>query len=137
MQVKLLQFTCILQVKSREFIEVKNKGESQRRSNCPIACTLDIVGDRWTMLIIRDMLFFNKSRFDEFLASPEGISTNILSARLKKLEEDELIAKSPYGSHSRRMSYELTAKGRSLGRLVRQFAQWGLENIRGTDQAAH
>ncbi|HEY9669782.1 MAG TPA: helix-turn-helix domain-containing protein, partial [Coleofasciculaceae cyanobacterium] len=57
------------------------------RSHCPIACTLDSIGDRWTLLIIRDMLFFRKQRFEEFLESPEGISTNILTSRLKSLEQ--------------------------------------------------
>ena len=103
-----------------------------RRSACPIACTLDLIGDKWTMLIIRDMLYFGKSRFDEFRASPEKISTNILTARLKSMEENGLIAKSQYGAHSRRMNYELTEKGRSLGEIVKPIVAWGLANIPGT-----
>jgi DNA-binding HxlR family transcriptional regulator len=58
-----------------------------QRSPCPIACTLDLIGDRWTLLIVRDMMFFGKQRFEEFLESPEGISTNILTSRLKSLED--------------------------------------------------
>ena len=100
-----------------------------KRSSCPIACVLDLVGDKWTLLIVRDMYFLGKSRFDEFLASPEKISTNILAGRLKMLEQNGLVTKSPYGNHSQRMSYELTAAGKSLARLLRQFAKWGLENI--------
>ncbi len=57
-----------------------------RRSNCPVACTLDLVGDRWTLLVVRDLIW-GKTRFDEFLASPEGIATNILSSRLRLLED--------------------------------------------------
>ncbi|HEY8559794.1 MAG TPA: helix-turn-helix domain-containing protein [Pyrinomonadaceae bacterium] len=100
-----------------------------RRSSCPIACALDLVGDKWTLLIVRDMHYLGKTRFEEFLASPEKISTNILASRLKTLEANGLVTKSPYGNHSQRMSYELTASGKSLAGLLRRFAQWGLENI--------
>lgn len=99
------------------------------RSTCPIACTLDLVGDRWTLLIIRDMLFLNKQRFEEFLDSPEGISTNILSDRLKKLEDLDLIQKQPYSNHTRRMNYQLTEKGKSLRPVLRSIIQWGLANL--------
>ncbi len=102
------------------------------RSPCPIACTLDLIGDRWTLLIIRDMLFFHKQRFDEFLASPEGISTNILSNRLKTLEQQGLIEKQPYSNHSRRMHYTLTEKGKSLRPVLKTMIVWGLRQIPGT-----
>jgi len=105
------------------------KKTAVKRSTCPIACVLDLVGDKWTLLVIRDMYFLNKSRFDEFLASPEKISTNILASRLKMLEQNGLVTKSQYGRHSQRMSYELTEPGKSLAKLLRRFAQWGLENI--------
>jgi DNA-binding HxlR family transcriptional regulator len=107
----------------------KERPGAAQRSTCPIACMLDLIGDRWTLLIVRDMYFFGKTRFDEFRASPEKISTNILAARLKTLEKNGLVTKMQYGTHSQRMSYELTAPGRSLARLLRQFAKWGLENI--------
>ncbi|GAB4236521.1 MAG: helix-turn-helix domain-containing protein [Stanieria sp.] len=100
-----------------------------RRSSCPIACTLDLIGDRWTLLIIRDMMFFNKQRFEEFLASPEGISSNILASRLKLLEELGLVIKQPYSNHSRRMNYQLTEKGKSLRPLLKTIASWGLKNL--------
>jgi DNA-binding HxlR family transcriptional regulator len=101
----------------------------EQRSNCPIACTLDLIGDRWTMLIIRDMLFFKKQRFEEFLESPEGISTNILASRLKSLEQFGLVEKQPYSNHSRRMNYQLTERGRSLRPLLQAMIDWGLESI--------
>lgn len=107
----------------------KNITYNKRRSSCPIACTLDIIGDRWTALIIRDMYVFKKSRFDEFIASPENISTNILTERLKRLEENGLITKERYGTHSQRMSYSLTPSGRSLAKVINQIAKWGLKNI--------
>jgi DNA-binding HxlR family transcriptional regulator len=101
----------------------------ERRSHCPIACTLDLIGDRWTLLIIRDMLFFGKQRFEEFLESPEGISTNILTSRLKSLEQLGLIEKQPYSNHSRRMNYQLTEQGQSLRPVLKTMIDWGLENI--------
>jgi DNA-binding HxlR family transcriptional regulator len=101
----------------------------ERRSHCPIACTLDLIGDRWTLLIIRDMLFFRKQRFEEFLESPEGISTNILTSRLKSLEQLGLVEKQPYSNHSRRMNYQLTEQGQSLRSVMKAMIDWGLENI--------
>lgn len=101
----------------------------QRRSDCPIACTLDLIGDRWTLLIIRDMLFFGKQRFEEFLESPEGISTNILTSRLKSLEQLGLVEKQPYSNHSRRMNYQLTELGQSLRPVLRTMIAWGLKHI--------
>lgn len=102
------------------------------RSVCPIACTLDLIGDRWTLLIIRDMLFFKKQRFEEFLESQEGISTNILSQRLKQLEELGLVEKYPYSTHSRRMRYTLTETGQSLKPVLKSIIVWGLRNIPNT-----
>lgn len=110
---------------------VRNKNTG-RRSSCPIACALDLIGDKWSLVIIRDMHVFGKTRYDEFLASPERISTNILADRLKKLEENNLITKTPYGSHSQRMSYELTEKGISLRNILKELAAWGLDNIAET-----
>lgn len=101
----------------------------ERRSNCPIACTLDLIGDRWTLLVMRDMLFFKKQRFEEFLESPEGISTNILASRLKSLEQFGLVEKQPYSNHSRRMNYQLTERGQSLHSVLQAMIDWGLEHI--------
>lgn len=106
------------------------------RSACPIASTLDLVGDRWTLLIIRDMMFFGKQRFEEFLASPEGISTNILTNRLKLLEELGLVAKQPYSNHSRRMSYSLTERGQSLRPVLKTITVWGLRHLPNTQMPA-
>jgi DNA-binding HxlR family transcriptional regulator len=102
------------------------------RSPCPIACTLDLLGDRWTLLVIRDMLFFEKQRFEEFLESPEGISTNILADRLKMLEEMGLVEKQPYSNHARRMNYRLTESGRSLKPVLKIMAVWGLKHLECT-----
>jgi DNA-binding HxlR family transcriptional regulator len=100
----------------------------QRRSNCPIACTLDLVGDRWSLLIVRDLLL-GKKRFDEFLASEEGIATNILSSRLRVLEELGFVLRKGDDRDGRRVQYSLTRSGKSLGKLVRGIADWGLKNL--------
>jgi DNA-binding HxlR family transcriptional regulator len=103
-----------------------------RRSPCPIACSLDLIGDRWTLLVIRDMIFLGKQRFEEFLESPEGISTNILANRLKSLEEMGLIGKQPYSNHPRRMNYYLTERGKSLRPVLKSMIIWGLKHIPDT-----
>lgn len=102
-----------------------------RRSPCPVACTLDILGDKWTLLVIRD-LFAGKSHFNEFSASPEKIATNILADRLKKLELAKLVEKYPSDRIPGKSGYRLTEKGRSLYPLLGAVADWGLANIAGT-----
>jgi DNA-binding HxlR family transcriptional regulator len=104
----------------------------KRRSDCPIACTLDLIGDKWSLLIIRDMHCCGKSKYYEFLDSPERISTNILADRLQKLERNGLITKSQYGLHSQRMSYVLTEAGEKLAVVLEGLARWGLENVVNT-----
>jgi DNA-binding HxlR family transcriptional regulator len=104
-----------------------------RRSSCPIACSLDLIGDRWTLLVIRDMMFLGKQRFEEFLESDEGISTNILSDRLKYLEQIGLVEKQPYSNHARRMNYKLTERGESLRPVLKAITVWGLRHLPGTE----
>ncbi|WP_425396777.1 winged helix-turn-helix transcriptional regulator [Aeoliella sp.] len=104
----------------------------QRRSDCPIACALDIVGDRWTLLVIRDLVLGTR-QFEEFLASPEGIASNILAARLKMLESMGYVKKSKDADDRRKSVYELTEAGQPLRKLVKQVAKWGLENIAETE----
>ncbi|MEM7308758.1 MAG: helix-turn-helix domain-containing protein [Planctomycetota bacterium] len=104
---------------------------SDRRSPCPVSCTLDLIGDRWTLLVVRD-LHLGKATFKEFLASPEGIATNILTQRLGRLVDAGLVKKRPTPEHSGRFTYTLTAKGRSLLPLLEQIRDWGLEHLKGT-----
>ena len=106
----------------------------QRRSNCPVACALDLAGDRWTLLIIRDLIL-GKTRFEEFLASEERIATNILSSRLKALEDLGFIVKEDDDLDRRRVRYSLTKSGKTLGKLVRGVAEWGLKNLPQTKLA--
>lgn len=102
------------------------------RSPCPIANALEIVGDKWTLLIIRDA-FAGKKTYSEFQASPEGIPTNILADRLKRLVVFDILKKTPYQQHPIRFSYHLTEKGRSLAPLLKETMNWGLAHISQTD----
>jgi DNA-binding HxlR family transcriptional regulator len=107
---------------------------TQRRSACPVACALDVVGDRWTLLLIRDLLL-GKSRFVEFQAAPERIPTNILAERLRRLEREGLVRRVAYSQRPPRYQYELTNAGRRLGHAVDALAVWGLEHFPGTVRA--
>ena len=102
------------------------------RSCCPVACTLDIIGDKWTLLVVRDLML-GRSQFKEFAASPEGIATNILTDRLARLVEYGLAEKKPAPDSGSRDIYQLTKKGKSLGRIVTEVKKWGLENLPGTE----
>lgn len=101
------------------------------RSPCAVACTLDLVGDKWSLLVVRD-LFRGSVTYGELQNSFEGIPTNILADRLRKLEEADLIAKSPYQEHPVRYAYALTPKGKDLGDVLLAFVRWGKKHIPGT-----
>ncbi|MGA8144279.1 MAG: helix-turn-helix domain-containing protein [Candidatus Acidiferrales bacterium] len=101
------------------------------RSPCAVACTLDLVGDKWSLLVVRDLLRGNVT-YGELQNSPEGIPTNILADRLKRLEEAGLVAKSAYQEHPVRYAYELTEKGKTLGEVLLAFVRWGKKHIPGT-----
>jgi DNA-binding HxlR family transcriptional regulator len=102
-----------------------------RRSPCPIASTLDLVGDKWSLLVIRDMLH-GKSTYGELLDSPERIPTNILADRLKRLEEAGIILRSAYQDRPVRYAYTLTEKGKELGDVLLALVRWGKRQIPGT-----
>ena len=102
--------------------------KSPRRSACPVACTLDLLGDRWTLLLIRDLVT-GKSRYGEFLDSAEGITTNILAERLKRLESAGIITSATYQDNPPRYAYTLTRKGEELKSVLGAVAQWGVRNI--------
>jgi len=94
---------------------------------CPIARSLDIFGDRWTLLILRD-LFLGSSRFQQFLRSSPGLPPRLLSDRLKKLEQHGLIERAVYSQHPLRAQYRLTEKGRSLAPVLEAIVRWGLDH---------
>jgi DNA-binding HxlR family transcriptional regulator len=104
------------------------------RSPCPISGALDLLGDRWTLLVIRDLLFFGKHRFAEFLASPEGISTNILAERLERLERCELVERRRYLERPAREEYTLTARGQELRPVLVELIRWGQHHVPGVAQ---
>jgi DNA-binding HxlR family transcriptional regulator len=93
--------------------------------NCPIARALDIIGERWTVLILRDLLRQGPRKFQEFEQSLSGISPNTLSARLKTLEEHGIISRRFYEQHPPRAEYLLTPKGRELGPAMKALLEWG------------
>src|SRR6266487_3446911 len=111
--------------------EASLSAPQELRSPCPVACALDVVGDRWTLLVIRD-LFAGKRRFGDFLTSPEHIPTNILAERLKRLARAGLIASVAYTERPPRFEYQLTPRGRELAPIVDAMAIWGLAQFPGT-----
>ncbi|MCC7366630.1 MAG: helix-turn-helix transcriptional regulator [Dehalococcoidia bacterium] len=95
-----------------------------RKVRCPVAATLDVVGDRWTLLVVRDLLR-GQARFTELQASVEGIPASVLSDRLKLLEREGVVARRFYSDHPPRAEYVLTTKGHALGVVVGAMATWG------------
>jgi DNA-binding HxlR family transcriptional regulator len=104
---------------------------SSRRSSCPVSTTLDLVGDRWSLLLVRDIGLFDKHRNKDFQQGAEGIPSNILASRLKQLAADGLIEKRLYQEHPPRHEYHLTEAGRALLPVVRAMALWADEHVAG------
>ena len=100
------------------------------RSKCPVSSALDVMGDKWSLLIIRDMLFKHKKTFKAFSSSEEGIATNILSDRLSKLEEYGIISKGKLPDNKKANIYTLTEKGLELMPVLLELLLWGDKNIR-------
>ncbi|TML52201.1 MAG: helix-turn-helix transcriptional regulator [Actinobacteria bacterium] len=94
---------------------------------CSIARSLELVGDRWTLLIVRDLIL-GLSRFDEFVESL-GIASNVLTDRLNRLVEEEIAERIPYSERPDRFEYRLTAKGRELGPVLLALMQWGDRHV--------
>ncbi|MCH7617054.1 MAG: helix-turn-helix transcriptional regulator [Chloroflexi bacterium] len=95
------------------------------QEGCPIAGTLDIIGDRWTILILRDLTLERSGKFKDLQASLRGISPNLLASRLKRLEAAGVLERSFYSQHPPRAAYQLTEKGEGLRDVVREMARWG------------
>jgi len=103
----------------------------QPRSGCPIATTLDVAGDRWTLVIVRDLIN-GKRRFSEFMESPERIATNVLTDRLERLERDGLVTRRAYQQKPQRFEYRLTEKGRDLHPVLQAMCRWANLHVPGT-----
>lgn len=101
------------------------------RSPCPIAGALDLVGDRWTLLVIRDLLLYDKRRFAEFLASPERIATNILTDRLDRLERCGLVERRRRVDRPARQEYHPTPRAWDLAPVLRELIRWGQRQVPG------
>lgn len=108
----------------------------QYHQSCPVAKTLEVIGDRWTLLVVRDLLR-GSQRFQDLLGSLPGIAPNILSARLKLMEEHGLIRRTLYSDHPPRAEYALTDRGRELGMVVGALAAWGGRHVHRETQLVH
>jgi len=107
------------------------------RSGCPISSTLDVIGDKWSLLIIRDMLVQHKKTFKEISDSDEKIAPSILSARLKLLESYKLIFKTKVPDNKKENIYLLTKKGIRLTPIIIEFSLWGETNMREFNEINH
>ena len=110
---------------------VREPSGTPRRSPCPVSCTLDILGDRWTLLVVRDLIL-GRTRFKDFSASPEGIPTNILSDRLGRLQRHGIVEQIPAKDGTKRLAYQLSAKGAALRPILKAIRDWGLKWEKGT-----
>lgn len=116
--------TCFLQVCYNLFMAQEKKDVC--RSNCPVSSAVEIFGDKWSLLIVRDIIFFGKKTFGEFFRSDEKIATNILSNRLQSLESAGILSKCAHPDDKRKDVYALTEKGRELIPVVLEIFNWGL-----------
>ncbi len=97
---------------------------AKHRSGCPVSVSLDILGDRWSLLIVRDLMVRGYGSFREFQSAGEGIATNILADRLRKLEEAGILTAEPVAEDGRKMHYRLTAKGIALAPAMLELLIW-------------
>jgi DNA-binding HxlR family transcriptional regulator len=98
------------------------------RSACPISSSLDLLGDRWSLLILRDIIYFGKKTYGEFLSSDEGIARNILAERLMRLQESGLITKVPFPGDKRKDEYRLLEAGLDTVPILLDLAEWGAQH---------
>jgi DNA-binding HxlR family transcriptional regulator len=117
--------TCLLQASFVLFFAVGAKLKLKRRSGCPVAVSLEIFGDRWSLLIIRDLMVRGYRTFKEFQEAGEGIATNILANRLQRLKDANIISAEPEASDARRIQYRLTKKGIDLAPVMLELLIWG------------
>ena len=116
-----------MQKKSR-----KTATKQKYRSPCPLACSLDIFGDRWTLLIVRDLIL-GRSRFKEIILSPERPPTNILTERLNRLISNGIVEKTASNDGTKHLAYKLTDKGNALIPILESLRDWGLNWLPGTE----
>jgi DNA-binding HxlR family transcriptional regulator len=112
-----------------------NKPARHRRSGCPLNASVEMLGDRWSLLIIRDMMLLGYRSFKQFLNSHERIATNILANRLRRLESYGIIASSPDPSDGRKLIYSLTKKGQDLAPVLTEMVLWAAAHEETGNQA--
>ena len=98
--------------------------KAKKRSDCPVSCSLDIWGDKWSLLIVRDLMFAKECTYGDFLKSGEGIATNILASRLETLEENKIIEKLDHPDSKAKVLYRLTRKGIDLLPIMLEINLW-------------
>src|SRR5215475_14304223 len=111
------------------------KPAPRRRSGCPLNASVEMLGDRWSLLIIRDMMVRGYRTFKEFLSSDEGIATNILADRLRRLEDYGIIVSRPHPSDGRKLDYLLTKKGMDLAPVLTEMVLWAAAHEETGNQA--
>ena len=109
---------------------MKRKSSRVRRSGCPISLSLEIFGDTWSLLIVRDLMFKGFRTFNEFLGAGEGIASNVLTDRLSKLEAAGVIDKREHDADARRYEYRLTKKGIDLAPVIVEIVLWSARHER-------
>lgn len=108
----------------------------ETRSGCPINLTLEVVGDKWSLLVLRDMIFGGKRHFRELLASEEGISSNILADRLHSLTEEGILTRAGDPAHKQKVIYSLTEMGIELLPVLAAMSAWGVRHLPVTEELA-
>jgi DNA-binding HxlR family transcriptional regulator len=119
------QLACKLQVVFDSLLDMPGKSKSKHRSGCPVSISLEVFGDRWSLLIVRDMMVRGFRRFKQFQESGEGIASNILADRLQKLEAAGIIIAEMDDRDGRRVNYRLTEKGIDLAPVLLELLIWG------------
>jgi DNA-binding HxlR family transcriptional regulator len=115
---------------------VERKGE-EHRSGCPINLTLEAVGDKWSLIVVRDLMFGNRRHFRELVAgSEEGIASNVLADRLERLVAQGVVSRAGDPSHKQKVRYSLTEKGIQLLPVLAQMSAWGLAHLPVTEELA-
>jgi DNA-binding HxlR family transcriptional regulator len=111
------------------------KAAPERRSRCPLNASVEMLGDRWSLLIVRDMMLRGFQTYREFMGSDEGIATNILADRLRKLEAHGIIATKPDAKDGRKFIYALTPKGIDLAPVLAELVLWAARHEHTGNQA--
>src|SRR3989442_10274512 len=104
--------------------------KSYEQKDCPVAYTMDLIGERWTILLLRDLVLHGPRRFQDFQESLEGAAPNTISSRLKDLESNGLVERQVYSEHPPRLEYQLTEEGKSLAPVLKALRDWGRKHMK-------